>query len=101
MKWFDNFILKAYRRARQKEDDQDCIVLEERPRRTGLRVNSHYGNEDAMNFKVYSARGGMIVECLVYDSKTDRETVKLHVIPDCDDLTQSLGNIITLEYLQR
>lgn len=98
MKWLDKWILRAYRRARN-EDEVMCV--DELTPRRGPKVSMHYGSEDTIGFRVYSARGGMVIECITHDTKQDRELVKLHVIPDGDDLAESLSKIITMEYLSR
>ena len=53
-----------------------------------------------MNFTVYRANGGYIVEHRVYDRKTDRHDNSLHIITDDKDLGEEIGRIITYENLR-
>ena len=59
------------------------------------RLNSH-----GMNFTVYRASGGHVIEHRVYDRKQDRNNTSLHVITDDKDLGQEIGKIITFESLR-
>lgn len=60
----------------------------------------NYEDENVINFRVYSASGGKIIETVRYDSKLSREKIALHVINDEDDFHSSLGKIITLEFMR-
>lgn len=54
-----------------------------------------------MNFTIYQANGGTIVEINQYDSKTDRNDHSLHIITNDQDLGQGIAHIITLELLRK
>lgn len=53
-----------------------------------------------MNFTVYKASGGFVIEHRVYDRKTDRNNNSLHIITDDKDLGEEIGKIITFESLR-
>ena len=57
---------------------------------------------DANNiqFKVYKASGGTIIETSTYDRRTDRHTNGLYIITDDKDLGKEIGKIITMESLK-
>lgn len=57
-------------------------------------------NSRGMNFTVYRASGGHIIEHRVYDKKTDRNNNSLHIITDDKDLGEEIGKIITFESLR-
>lgn len=57
--------------------------------------------ESSMNFRLYPATGGHIVEYSYYDEKTDQNTQALHLIPSDQDLGESISKIMTLEALKR
>lgn len=58
-------------------------------------------DQHGLNFTVYSAQGGTIIELRAYDERTDRQTNKLFVVHDDKDLGKELDHIITLEALKR
>ena len=53
-----------------------------------------------MNFSVYRANGGYIIEHRVYDRKTDRSDNSLHIITDEKDLGEEIAKIITFENIR-
>jgi hypothetical protein len=54
-----------------------------------------------MNFTIYQANGGTIVEMSQYDHKTDRNDHSLHIITNDQDLGQGIAHIVTFEMLKR
>ena len=59
------------------------------------------GDEPVLNFKVYSAVGGKVVEFRRYDRKTDRSGSVTHVIPEGDDISTAIGHIVSMELLKQ
>lgn len=61
-------------------------------------------NNDAeiqgLNFTVMPAIGGLIVQMRTYDNKTDRNTYHTHLIPDGEDVAQTIGHIVSMEILR-
>jgi hypothetical protein len=53
-----------------------------------------------MNFTVYRASGGHIIETRTYDRHKDRNNHGLHIITDDKDLGDEIGKIITYENLK-
>jgi hypothetical protein len=56
---------------------------------------------DPINFKVQAVSGGTIVESRWYDHKKDENRVKLHIITQDENLSESIGKIVTMELLQK
>lgn len=90
---FKKWIIKLGR----KWEDQDCP---DKPVCTSTRISSHYEDESVINFRLYGASGGKIIEASRYNQKTQRETTSRYVIPDGEDLTHCVSNIITMEHLR-
>ena len=63
--------------------------------------NTAIGSDNGMNFTLYSASGGFIIEMRHYDRKTDRNDNKLHIINSDENLGERIGHIITLELLRQ
>ena len=107
MIWFDNFIQRCYNRARERDENSSIKWVEESPRKgrggltaVGRRVEHNYDDRGVITFKVFGANGGMIVETARYDEKRDTEGINRYVISDDADLAESLGKIVTLEYMR-
>jgi hypothetical protein len=57
-------------------------------------------DSNGMNFSVYRANGGHIIEARKYDRKRDCNDHSLHIITDDKDLGEEIGKIITFENLR-
>ena len=64
------------------------------------RVSHNYDDDGVITFKVYGANGGKIVEASRYDNNRDNEVIKLYIIEETADFTESLSRIVTMEYLR-
>jgi hypothetical protein len=53
-----------------------------------------------MNFTVYRANGGMMVEINRYDDRKDQHHCELHIVHPDEDLGAALGKIVTFESLK-
>ena len=99
MKWLDNFIQRAYNRARERDE---LIPIEAGTRIKGhtlasnKRVASTFDDENVINFTLYGANGGKIVEAVRYDPKNDRERVSRYVVREDDDLGDVLAKGVTM-----
>jgi hypothetical protein len=56
--------------------------------------------ERAIQFTIYNANGGRVVETRRYDKKTDRNTNGLYVINNDMDFGKEIDKIITMESLR-
>jgi hypothetical protein len=56
---------------------------------------------DPIIFKVQAVSGETIVESRWYDYKKDENRVKLHIITQEENLSESIGKIVTMELLQK
>lgn len=59
------------------------------------------GLTDPLEFKVQIAQGGTIVEVTSWDSKNEESIVKLHIIPDGENIADHVGKIVVMEMLRR
>ena len=99
MKWFDKWIMRRAERIAISHRD----VYEENMKASTVQVSSlGRASLDANNiqFKVYKASGGTIIETSTYDRRTDRHTNGLYIITDEKDLGKEIGKIITMESLK-
>jgi hypothetical protein len=83
---------------------QDTYIQEEQWGSTPRAVNSlstkDINSEPTLNFKVYSAVGGKIVEFSRYDRKNDRSDHQIYIIGKDEDFGEKIAKISTLEVLR-
>jgi len=58
------------------------------------------GDEPVLNFKVYSAVGGKVVEFRRYDRKSDRNDTTTYIITNDQDFGDRISKIATMEQLK-
>ena len=58
------------------------------------------GDEPVLNFKVYSAVGGKVVEFRRYDRKSDRNDTTTYIITNDQDFGERISKIATMEKLK-
>jgi hypothetical protein len=63
-------------------------------------VRSSSIGAQGMNFTIYSANGGHVVEYRSYDTKSDERINNLHIINSGEDMGERIGQIVTLELLR-
>lgn len=112
MKFFNNWFAKKVKWAinhLQEERDSDMradIAVPTNKIRSGRGLKLETGHQHELqsrgvNFTLYTATGGTVVELRSYDDRTDRHVNALHVIPSDADLGEALSKIITYEALKR
>jgi hypothetical protein len=101
MNWFKRMVVKWVRDDWEKAGryEQDCMVS---PKNTISTISgrNHIDSEPTLNFKVYSAVGGKIVEFTRYDRKTDRHDNQIYIIGKDEDFGEKIAKISTLEVLR-
>jgi hypothetical protein len=65
-----------------------------------MRENSIGDRQHRMNFAVYRANGGTVVEINRYDRKKDDNYCDLHIVHSDENLGEALSKIITFESLK-
>ena len=100
MKWLDNWILQRAKRIRNRNETISSIdklqtgisISEDRP--------SIGSSRHRMNFTVYRANGGVLVEINRYDERKDHHHCELHIVHPDENLGDALGKIVTFESLK-
>jgi len=115
MKWFFNWLYNGIKEVEERDraEREEVIYMApdiSRKRATGMKIGLSKGsrddnhinlNQSALNFRLYPATGGHIVEYSYYNEKTDMNQQALHLIPSDADLGESISKIMTLEALKR
>lgn len=102
MKLFRNWILRKAEKFHIEDASQYSIAKSSRAGNSIGTVSTMGSelNSNGMNFKVYKASGGTIIETNQYDRRTDRHNSGLYIVTDDKDLGKEIGKIITMESLK-
>jgi hypothetical protein len=98
MKWFNKWFAKKCAEAWDSRHDSEAIPASTK---AALIRGGHNSIEsNGMNFTVYRANGGHVIETRSYDRHKDRNNMGLHIITDDKDIGDEIGKIITFENLR-
>lgn len=89
--------------AMHEHDDE--AIAEPRPykrRRNSVTIagGSDSLNSTGMTFHLYAAEGGTVIETSFYNEKNDRTEHRLYIIPEGEDFTATLGQIVSMERIK-
>ena len=106
MKWLDKWIGKKVKQAWDNARNEASPEPEYNMKMStigGGPKNTISGSPRAngMQFTVYPANGGHVLEYQYYDPKTDRHNNSLHLINADQNMGDVIGHAITLEMLKR
>lgn len=119
MKWFFKWLrdgIENLDKYSSEEESMRYTAMSDRAMKVGLAIpkvrntfassnspdtGSIHLSTNPMNFRIYAATGGHIVEYSYYNERTDQNTQALHLIPSGLDLGTELAKIMTLEALKR
>jgi hypothetical protein len=84
------------------DSEQDICIPEDRVYSNKLSSVSTRAidSEPTLNFKVFNAVGGKIVEFSRYDPRTDRHDRQMYIIGRDEDFGEKIAKISTLEVLR-
>ena len=105
MKWFNTWILRRAERImiNKQENKYPDEYLKTSTKNT-IVGNSSKGHtpatDESLNFKVYNAHGGKIVEFSRYDRRSDRVDHELYIINKDQDFGERIAKIATFETLK-
>ena len=100
MKWFKKLVWQWSQQGREFEHEHDnCLVSGGAISTAGpsLRGSDIHG----INFTLYSASGGHVLETRQYDEKKDENRTNLYIISSEEDFAKQIAHCITLETLRR
>ena len=98
MKWLDNWILKRAKHIRNRGETIGSI---DRIQSSRIEDSGSIGSSrHRMNFIVYRANGGMMVEINRYDERKDQHHCELHIIHPDENLGDALSKIVAFESLK-
>lgn len=98
MKWLKKWIFKAVKEGSELDQADQMSFSNQLVAKDS---SSTRFEQRGMNFTLYKANGGYVLEYRSYDRKTDRNDNRLHIITGDQDLGQQIAHIITFEALQQ
>jgi hypothetical protein len=105
MNWFKRMVVKWIREDWENARDQpeDCYPSPKLSRANSISTISGRANVDGdptLQFKVYNAVGGKVVEFNRYDPKSDRTDRQIYIIGKDEDFGEKIAKISMLESLR-
>lgn len=94
MKWFDKWFTRKVQKSWE-------LARQEKESNTLSGANPRRFHQSAMQFSVYNACGGWVVEYNYYDEKHDTNTTRMHVIPVDQDINEGIAKIINYEIMMK
>ena len=92
--WFDNKVQESWNRPRAQTASSKNEIM------VGDDRHSIGSSRHRMNFTVYRANGGTIVEYNRYDERRDQHHCDLHIVHEDENLGAALAKIVTFESLK-
>ena len=107
MKWLDKWLARKVRNGLQLEKHLEEIKAVNHISNkmqihtlSDVRISSGLDGPADLNFRMYKAENGWVMEVRQHDRRTDRQHTNLHLIADNEELGDSIAKIITLESLR-
>ena len=110
MKWLDEKIISMAQNVMIRQKRNEETNLKERAVKSMLigkaevAIGPHHSDRmdsrPDLNFRMYKAENGFVMEVQSIDRRTERQQNKLYLIPDDQDLGQAVSHIITVESLK-
>jgi hypothetical protein len=103
MNWLKRMVVKWVREDwdNARNDQADCYPSPKLSRGMNtVSTRSGIDGEPTLQFKVYSAVGGKVVEFNRYDPKTDRNDRQVYIIGKDEDFGEKIAKISMLESLR-
>lgn len=98
MNWFKKLVVKWVREdwetVRQSKENYPSLAI------SSSKDSDSLDSDPVLNFKVYSAVGGRIVEFRKYDRSRDRGEVQTYIITNDQDFGERIAKIATMESLK-
>jgi hypothetical protein len=101
MKIIKKAIIKIIQWATRNEDEKVYRDDANYASKSAISSGKQVADMPGMNFTVYTAVGGKVIQFSHYNMATDRNRNQLYIVTDKEDLGYELGQIITVESLTR
>jgi hypothetical protein len=101
-KWFNQKVKQAWEEAQYAPEENTINIPRAISKNATLSSNGKSLDSDAnMNFTVYNAIGGKVVEFRRYDRRNDRSEHQVYVISADQDFGERIAKIATMESIKQ
>jgi hypothetical protein len=97
MKWFKKLLWRWTYQGRELEEDNSKMST---GRLISRAEEAACSDDPILNFKVYSAVGGKVVEFRRYDRRNDNNDTTTYIITNDQDFGDRIAKIATMEQLK-
>jgi len=100
MKWFKRMVVNWVKEDRGQIPQDDCYPSPKLSRGMNTVSTRDVGSDPTLQFKIYNAIGGKVVEFSRYDQKADRHHHDIYIIGKSEDFGEKIAKIAMLETLK-
>jgi hypothetical protein len=100
MNWFKRMVINWVREDWEHAREEQPLHYNTLSKGSMVSTRTGVDSEPTLNFKVYNAIGGKIVEFSRYDRKNDRHDHQIYIIGKDEDFGEKISKISTLEVLK-
>ena len=93
MKWFDRWFARKCEEAWNSSREVGISAIK-------VRESDHIDSEPIINFRIYAAQNGKILEFSKYDRVKDRSDRTVYIINKDEDLGEKVAKCLSLELLR-
>jgi hypothetical protein len=97
MNWFKKMVIRWVREDWESETQKSCVgenLVSSRE------VEAVCDSDSVLNFRVFNAVGGRVVEFRTYDRQKDRSYTQTYIITNEQDFGDRIAKIATMESLK-
>jgi len=94
MKWLKRKVIKWVHEDWEEAKEDNSIGL------ISARDNNRPNTDPIINFRIYSAENGKILEFNRYDHAKDRNRVSMYIIDKEEDVSEKVSKCLSLELLK-
>ena len=92
MNFLKKLVVKWVREDRESARGEKGLV--------SVSVDNRVDDEPVLNFRIYNAQNGKILEFNKYDRKTDRNDRSIYIVEKDKDVVEYVGKCLSLELLR-
>jgi len=100
MNWFKRMVVKWVREDWDKVNRDEAIYTKASNMSIGVSGSRDVGSDPTLQFKIYNAIGGKVVEFSRYDRHKDRHFHDIYIIGKDEDFGTKIAKIAMLEVLK-
>jgi len=101
MNWLKRMVVKWVRDDWDKAGrEEDCYPTPKLSRGMNAVATRDVGSDPTLQFKIYNAVGGKVVEFSRYDRKSDRHDHDIYIIGKNEDFGEKIAKIAMLECIK-